>query len=159
MIASLISVFAALVAAVASPGSAPSPTVAPLGSGWVPVPLEGVGEYARYIRHENDGTDSLLSAGRQVCDCQPDDAMHTLQSIFGRMKSVSVRRDVVEACGHTADRMLVTGLAATASSRRNTEVLMFRGDGALYSLTYTFRYPAPMSDAESALLTLCGGAH
>jgi hypothetical protein len=156
MIGPLLTLFLALVVI---GGPTPAPTATPLGPAWVPVPLKEAEEYAHYLRHEQDGTDSQILAARKVCDCQPDDAMRTLEGLFGQMNGVSVRRDVVAACDRSADRLLVTGLAATESSHSNIEAVMFRSGTALYSLIYSFRSAAPMTDAESALLTLCGGAN
>jgi hypothetical protein len=158
----MITLILAVLVSQAIPSASPAPTVsvAPplatqLAPEWIVAPLKA-SDYAHFVRHEQDGTDSDISASQQFCDCQPDDAMKMLESILGPVRGVSTQTSSITACGQPADRMLVTGLAAPKNSQRNLEVVMFRSGGALYSLTYSFRYGAPMTDAESALLTLCG---
>ncbi len=46
-------------------------------------------------------------------------------------------------------------LAAPANTLRNSEAIAFRDGNALVMMTYTFRSPAPLADAEATLATLC----
>jgi hypothetical protein len=148
----------AMITALPTPSPAPpaaQPSATQTAPVWITAPLEQVSKYAHVVRHEQDGTDSDLSAEQQVCDCRPDHAMQMLQSIFKQLSGVSTQTAAITACGQPADRILVTGLAASNNSKRNIEVVMFRDGEKFYSLTYSFRYVAPMTDAESELLTLC----
>jgi hypothetical protein len=154
MLALILAIFTAQATPSPTPPAA-QPSATQPAPAWTVAPLERASEYAHLVRHELDGTVSDLSAEQQTCDCQPDHAIRMLQSIFKPMSGVSTQTDAITACGQPADRILVTGLAAPKNSRRNIEVVMFRDSGKLYSLTYSFRYVAPMSDAESELLTLC----
>jgi hypothetical protein len=123
---------------------------------WKIAPTQSAEEYARYVRHEQDGTDSAISGSRKVCNCQPDEAVRLVQKVFANVPGASTRHDSITACGHDADRVLITGVANQQDeSRHNIEVVWFRDGPALYMLMYAFRYAAPMLDAESALTMLC----
>ncbi|MGZ3498870.1 MAG: hypothetical protein ACXWNJ_07565 [Vulcanimicrobiaceae bacterium] len=146
---------ALLMAALIAQSASPSPPA--LGPEWKAVPFskDRPSDYASYTRHEQDGTDSTISASRQVCECQPAEAVQTLQSIFKSMPGVSIHSDKITACGQSVDRLIATGLANDTNTKRNLEVLMFRRGPALYTLTYSFRYASPMANAETALTALC----
>ena len=134
-------------AATASPGLPPE---------WTIAPAQDAEEYVRYNRHEQDGTDSAIFARRRVCNCQPAEAVQLVQDAFQKLAGTTTKHDSIVACGHDAERVLVTGVANQQDERRrNIEVVWFRVGAALYTLTYTFRYASPMPDAEDALITLC----
>jgi hypothetical protein len=127
-----------------------------LPADWKIAPTQSAEEYARYVRREEDGTDSAISGSRKVCNCQPDEAVRLVQKVFANVPGASTRHDSITACGHDADRVLITGVANQQDeSRHNIEVVWFRDGPALYMLMYAFRYAAPMADAESALTMLC----
>jgi hypothetical protein len=132
----------------------PSPQTTLL-PGWASAPIDNSLEYAHYIRHEPDGTDSDISATRQVCDCQPDHAMQMLWDAFKSIRGASIQQSSIVECGEQADRLIVTGTADKSNEFRNIEVVMFRVEPALFTLTYSFRYAAPMADAEEALTSIC----
>lgn len=67
----------------------------------------------------------------------------------------SIHRDQITICGRIADRATITGLASANNSLRNSEIVLFRREPALYMMMYTFRYAAPMPDAADALAALC----
>jgi hypothetical protein len=123
-------------------------------AGWVSAPFATSVEYAHYIRHEQDGTVSELSADSQVCNCDPDHAMGMLQGVFESIKGASVQLSSIVACGKQGDRLLVTGLD-TSKGRKNIEAVMFRDEPALVTLMYSFPYSKPLPDAEAALMSLC----
>ena len=128
---------------------------APMGNVWTTMEAADSSTYASFKRREGDGTDSIVSGSRQVCDCQPSHAMQMLQSILRTLPGVTLKRDRLTVCGAPAERLIATGLAAPANERKNMEVILFRREPALYSLNYNFRYGAPMADAETFMRTLC----
>ena len=146
-----------LVTAVVIAQAAPMPSAAPtpLPAAWRQVALENADQYAHYDRREQDGTDSILSATRRVCDCQPDTEAEMLVSTFGSIRGAHVANTSTLACGEPAVRFVATGLASRGNTLRNVEVLLFRDGPALYMVMYSFRYSRPMLDAESAMLSLC----
>ena len=126
----MIALLLAVTIAQATPSSVPAP------SGWTTVPVEQ-GELFDY----------------QVCDCQPDHFGALLTQAVSQIQGVSVKRDKVDACGAHADRFIVTGLANR--SRYNMEAIVFRFGDSLVTMSYFFAQPAPETDAEATLLTLC----
>src|SRR5690348_2152940 len=109
-----------LVALLTLGSSSPPPTTPPLASqsprttlspDWASAPIGNSMEYAHYIRHEPDGTDSDISATRQVCECQPDHAMQMLWDAFKSIPRASIQQSSIVACGEQADRLIVTGTA------------------------------------------------
>lgn len=150
---------ALLLAAIVSQAAAPSPlpSSAPsLSAEWTKAPLTEKYQYARYVRKEADGTQSAILASRQVCDCDPVNAAGMIQTAFRQLPGTVVTADSEKVCGQQAQRIVLTGHADPASpDANNLEIIEFRLEPALYSLTYTFKGPAPLPNAEAALLTLC----
>jgi hypothetical protein len=142
----MIALLLAVTIAQATPSSVPAP------SGWTTVPVEQ-GELFDYSRSETDSTTSKLIVSSQVCDCQPDHFGALLTQAVSQIQGVSVKRDKVDACGAHADRFIVTGLANR--SRYNMEAIVFRFGDSLVTMSYFFAQPAPETDAEATLLTLC----
>ena len=154
----LMSLFALLLGAASpSPNPAPAPAAAGLPVGWSAAPTDPQtkDEYIRLQRRESDGTESTISASRQVCACQPEEFVRTTASVFGMVPGSSPKVDSLSACGTDAQRIIVTGLAESGNSRRNIEVIAFRRADKFYNLTYSFRGPAPKQDGQDALLLLC----
>jgi len=154
----MIGLFLAVLVAQASPTPAPSATpsaVPALSPAWVLLPPTGRYDYAHYARREPDGTNSDISASRQVCDCQPAVALSMAQVALGQLQGVSIRRGAMTICGQSAQRLIATGLVSPGKPARNIEAILFRREPALYTLTYTFHSAAPMPDAENALAALC----
>lgn len=156
----MIGAFLAILLAQASPSPTPSmaPSPAPtLSPAWVKAPLDkrNVDEYAHFVRHEQDGTDSELVAMRQVCDCQPAAAIVLFTMALSHEPKASIHQDQITICGQTADRLTASGVASAGNSLRNSEIVLFRREPALYLMMYTFRYATPMPDAAGALPALC----
>jgi hypothetical protein len=78
-----------------------------------------------------------------------------LASALAPTPGVSIKTDEIVACGQAATRLIATGVARDTNTARNMLVLFFRDGPTFYSLAYTFRYAAPMPDAETALAALC----
>jgi hypothetical protein len=151
----IVTLVAAALVGQASALPTPSPT-ATLAPEWVKAPPTERGQYARYVRKDADATTSTISAARQVCDCDPIQATTMIQAAFAQFPGTVVTRSEVVPCGHQASRVIVTGHATAASPESNNlEIIAFRQEPALFSLTYTFKGPQPLPDAEAALLTLC----
>ena len=131
----------------------PAPT---LGPAWTPAAHTEKDQYARYVRKEADGTQSAIQASRQVCDCDPGHAVEMIQTVFKQVPDAAVVAGVAMVCGVQARRIIVTGHAGPSNpDANNLEILEFRVEPALYSLTYTFKSKAPVPEDEAALLTLC----
>ena len=137
---------------IASASPLPAPTLSPA---WVKRPLDGKYDYARFARREQDGTESEISAARQVCDCQPPVALSMVQLALSSVPGVAITRGPITICGQAAQRLIATGLAAPGKPSKNIEAILFRREPALYTFTYTFLSAAPAADAESALSALC----
>jgi hypothetical protein len=150
MIALIVAMLVAQATPAASPVAQPS-----LSPEWKSLAVTDALEYARYQRHEQDGSDSIIFASTKVCDCQADATMQMLQNVFASTPGAVIKRDTTTACGEPADRLLVTGLANPSTAHRNIETVMFRHGPAFYSFVYTFSYAAPMPDAEKAMMSLC----
>lgn len=147
----VISLAGLLAQAMATP--APGATLSPA---WTKASPTDKNQTARYVRKESDGTQSSIAVSRQVCACDPIAAADSLETIFQQFPGVGIQRSSLQACGQPASRIVVTGVAKPSSPQTNNiEVLAFRAEPAIYSLTYTFKSPAPLPDAEAALLTLC----
>jgi len=153
MLAMLLSVLIAQY--VVSPVQPPAAAWAP--PGWTSATFATPLEYGHFVRHEADGTDSVLSTSRQVCDCQPVTMMTMLQrALTAISKGTAVeQRSSTTACGHPAEYLLVTNLANATNVLRNNETIAFRDGDALVVLNYTFRSDRPMPDAAATLATLC----
>jgi hypothetical protein len=147
-------VAAALLAqAMSSPVSSPTPG---LSLEWTKVALQDKSEYARYVRREPDGTQSDFIASRQVCDCDPANAVLMIGNVFAQVPGAIATRSTIAACGQQAQRIVVTGHANPSSPKANNiEVIAFRKEPAIYTLTYAFKGAAPLAEDEAALLTLC----
>jgi hypothetical protein len=128
--------------------------MASLSPDWIASKLHEL-EYARYSRFEIDGSKSTIVASRQVCDCQPAVAMQMLVGVLSNFHGVSNQRDTIVVCGQTAERNIATGLSTSSNTAKNIETIMFRSDGAIYTLTYTFRSATPLPSGEAALTSLC----
>jgi hypothetical protein len=128
----------------------------------LPVPWESqpgrvAGQYARYVRHEADGSDSVLSAMSQACNtCNAGVFAQMLKNgAEGRYPTATVVHNALSMCGRSADRVVALGIAAADPRQDNFEMFFFRNGATMYTLAYTFRTAAPMPDAESALTALC----
>jgi hypothetical protein len=137
--------------------AAAAAAVPKLGPGWVAAPLQdGVaGEYVRYVRQEQDGSESALNAIKQVCQCQPATATRMIKTALASVPGASLTSDKTVECGLPAEHLIATGIAREASTQRNFVMFVFRFGPAIYTLQYTFPYAKPMPDAVSALAALC----
>jgi len=144
----MIALFIAMVIA------SPQPLLPPP---WESQPGRVAGQYASFVRNETDGTDSVLSAMGQACSvCNPGVlAQMTKNGVEGHYPSATATRNALSICGRTADRVIALGIAAADPRQDNFEIFFFRDGATMYTLAYTFRTPAPMPDAESALTALC----
>lgn len=132
-----------------------SPTLL-LPSPWESQPGKGVGQYARYVRQEQDGTNSELSAIRQACNtCQPGFMAQYLYNGYARIASITASHTIGQICGREAHHVLAVGVTAWDPRERNIEAFFFKDGATLYTLSYTFQTAAPMPDAEVALEALC----
>jgi glycerol-3-phosphate dehydrogenase len=153
----MFALFFSLLLAQATPASRPSAAPSDPLSGWIAAAPASEFEYRRYVRHEPDGTDSILTAARRVCDCRVD----AMQNALARAFAVASNGTAVEkftdvtACGQDGEKLVVSGLATPANRIRNAEIIAFRDGDAFVTLSYTFRYASPMLDAENALAILC----
>jgi hypothetical protein len=150
VIALFLTVLAAQATAMPQPARLPPP-------GWTAAPFATPLEYARYVRLENDGSQSILIATRQVCDCQTLVLMATVTRAFSQIShdAAQLDRSTATVCGQPAEQLLATNFAAPANALRNSDIFAFRDGNALVTMTYTFRYAAPMADAAATLATLC----
>jgi hypothetical protein len=122
---------------------------------WVQGDLSTKGMYAKYGKLEPDGTYSILSAIKNICDCKvsvlQDDWIKGLSGA-----GVTITHDTQTMCGVSAAHILALGVAtSTDKTTQNNEAFIFREGPAAYILQYRFRYPQPMPDEEKALSALC----
>jgi hypothetical protein len=144
----------AVILVVAQTNPQPSPIATPSPE-WKIAPLE-LNETSAYSRKEADGTETSISVSREVCDCDPAHRIAMIQSMFQLIPGAVVAQSAVRACGEQAYRVLVTGRNTPSTpGANNLEIIEFRKGPAVYTLAYSFLTPAPLPDAEAALMTLC----
>ncbi|MGA8534668.1 MAG: hypothetical protein WB615_11210 [Candidatus Tumulicola sp.] len=143
-----------IIVLIAQTNAQPSPTVT-LSPEWKVAPLE-MTETSAYSRKEADGSETSISLARDVCDCDPAHRIGMIQSMFQLVPGAVVAKSAVQACGEQAHRVIVTGRNTPSNPEANNlEIIEFRKGAALYTLAYSFLTPAPLPDAEAALMTLC----
>ena len=131
----------------------PGPTVT-LSPDWSKAVSQDRAEYARFVRTEASGPVSI-SASRQVCECQPTEAMRTLQTAFSKIPGVQTTVADMTICNQSAKQFVTTGYAHPDGSGNNVDVYIFRNGPAIYTLTYAFRSARPAPDDVAALAALC----
>ena len=145
--------------------SSASPAVTPSASSGTPAvtasadwtktpPLKERFEYARFVRSEPSGPESI-SATRQECDCQPAVAAALAENVLRRVPNVQTGVTDETMCGFPAKRLVLTGHAHPGGNKNNIVVYWFRSGSALYTLTYTFRSEKPAPEAVASLTSLC----
>jgi hypothetical protein len=153
----MVALIAFLVLAQATPTPSPAAGSGDPLSGWTAAAPVSAFEYRRFVRHETDGSDSIISATRRVCDCQVQPMQNALAQTFSVAShgTAVVTFTDMTLCGQPAEKLVVSGLATPANAVRNAEIVAFRDRGAFFSLSYTFRSASPAPEAESALASLC----
>jgi hypothetical protein len=125
---------------------------------WVQGDLSTADEYAKYGKLEPDGTYSIVSASRHVCNCK----VSVLESDWIKdlkATGVTITHDTQTMCGVSAVHILAVGVAkANDKSTQNDDAFIFRQGPAAFIMQYRSRYPQPHSDEVKALGALCPGA-
>jgi hypothetical protein len=111
-------------------------------------------QYAVYGRPEPDGTFSVLTGTKQLCNCQPATLLADMMKDL-RAPGVTMVHDTRTMCGASAQHLVATGVATSDKSTQNVDAFMFRKGSAAYILMYRFRYAQPKADEEKALSALC----
>ena len=132
---------------------APQPS---LGPEWQTLPLE-TAEYASYVRHNADGTDTKISAIKTVCACKPEVAAGSVVTALATIPESTMKVEHVGLCGVSALHLVATGLADT-DERSNMDLYFFRRGDAIYGLRYYFKTAAPQAEDEALLPRLCPAA-
>lgn len=142
-----------LLTAQTSPQPSPAATLPPEWKKEAPVDSN---ELLRYSRIEANGTEALIALSRSVGLESAEDESAKVQATFQLIPGAVVNRSIIQACGEQAYRVLVTGRNTPSNAEANNmEATYFRKGGALYTLIYSFLTPAPLSDADAALMMLC----
>jgi hypothetical protein len=141
-----------LIIAVLAAIATPQPLLPPP---WVPATPTAQDMYARYTLPETDGTDSIVSAIKVVCDCSVTELQGDLVKDL-TAPGVTITQDTEKMCGVDAAHIVAVGVAKPDdSSSLNEDAYIFRQGPAAYFLQYRFRYQQPKPDEEKALQVLC----
>jgi hypothetical protein len=143
-----------LVLIAAATASPPLPLLPPP---WVQLANARDGEYARYSRHESDGTYSIVSAMSGDCNiCSPTAEARLGEKIWlANYPSATVSYVKTMFCGRDATRLLALGITQADPKMSNVEKFFFRDGQTIYSLSFSFHEDQPPADAEQALASLC----
>lgn len=141
-----------IIAMLAVMATQPSPLLPPP---WVEGDLSTKGMYAKYGKLEADGTYSIVSAIKNVCDCKVAELQADwIKGLTG--PGVTITHDTRTMCGVSAAHIVAIGVAtSTDETTQNNDAFIFRQGPAAYILQYRFRYEQPNPDEEKALSALC----